>query len=88
MAYSIKEQLIKEYISNVNFKKKWSYKQILSDLSKFLGETPGFDVKYVNDVMLNEDTGDAVEIKRLQNIIITFTSDLNDKLTTTTIQID
>jgi hypothetical protein len=88
MGYSIKEQLIKEYIAKVNFKKNWSYKTITTDLKKFLGEIPGFDVDYVNDVMMNEDTGDAVEIKRLQNVIITFVSDVDDNLTTIKIPVD
>lgn len=75
----MKEQLIKDYIAKINFKKDWNYNAIEEDMRKFLGERPSLDVTYVKDVMLNEVSGEAKEIKRIDRISIVFT-ETDDKI--------
>ena len=78
--YSLKEQAIREYIAKVNFKKDWSYSKIEEDMRKFLGERPSLDIEYVKDVMLNEVSGEAKEIKRISKLSVVF-KDLDNKVT-------
>lgn len=76
---SIKENLIKDYISNINFRSEdWGISQIKEDLRKFLGEEPGIDISWNKDAVLNEVTGEAKEISKVTNITIVFT-DTDDK---------
>ena len=76
--YSLKEEAIRNYIAKINFSKDWSYSKIEEDMRKFLGERPFLNVNYVKDVMLNEVSGEAKEIKKIDKISIIFT-DLDDK---------
>jgi hypothetical protein len=78
MYYSLKEQAIRDYISKVNFKTDWNYAKIEEDMRRFLGERPFLDVKWKKDVMLNEVSGEAKEIKALEKISVIFT-DLDEK---------
>ncbi len=79
MFYSLKEQAIRDYIAKINFKQDWNYKVIEENMRKFLGERPFLDVTYKKDVMLNEVSGEAKEIKTLEKISVIFT-DTDDKL--------
>ena len=87
MYYSLKEQAIRDYISKVNFKTDWNYAKIEEDMRRFLGERPFLDVQWKKDVMLNEVSGEAKEIKALEKISVIFT-DTDDKLKSVTILID
>jgi hypothetical protein len=76
---SLKEASIREYISNIDFKNDdWKLSKIKEDMRKFLGEEPGIDIIYRKDVMLNEDSQEAIEVKEVDKIQIVFT-DLDDK---------
>ena len=83
----MKEKLIRDYIAKINFKKDWNYKLIEEDMRRLLGERPSIEAIYVKDVMLNEVTGDAKEIKRLEKISVTFT-ETTDKYKQIDINID
>jgi hypothetical protein len=79
MFASMKEIAIKEYISKIDFKNDdWSINKIKEDMRRFLGEEPGIDVIYKKDIMLNEVTGKAHEIKDIDKVQIVFT-DTNDR---------
>ena len=70
---SMKEMSIREYISKINFKNDdWKLSNIKEDMRKFLGEEPGIDIIYAKDVMINEMTGSAHEIKKIQKVEIVF----------------
>lgn len=76
---SMKEMAIRDYISKINFKTDdWKLSQIKEDLRNFLGEEPGIDIIYNKDVMINEFSGEAFEVSRIDKISIVFT-DLDDK---------
>ena len=87
MFYSLKEQAIRDYLVKVNFKNNWNYKVIEEDMRKFLGERPSLQPTYTKDVMLNEVTSEAKEIKKLEKIAVIFT-DTDDKLKKIEILID
>lgn len=70
---SMKEMAIREYISQIDFKKDdWKLSKIKEDMRRFLGEEPGIDVIYKKDVMINEVTGKAQEIKDIDKVQIIF----------------
>lgn len=70
---SMKEMAIREYISHIDFKKDdWKLSKIKEEMRRFLGEEPGIDVLYKKDVMINEVTGNAQEIKDIDKIQIIF----------------
>lgn len=75
---SIKENLIREYILNTDWKSDWKLSHIKEDLRKFLGEEPGIDIIYKKDVMLNEATQLPEEVHELEKVLIVFT-DTDDK---------
>ena len=76
---SLKELAIREYISNIDFKRDdWKLSQIKEDMRRFLGEEPGIDIVYKKDVMVNEFTGEAKEFKDIDKVEIVFT-DTDDK---------
>ena len=76
---SMKEMAIREYISKIDFKNDdWSINKIKEDMRRFLGEEPGLDIIYKKDIMLNEVTGKAHEIKNIDKIQIVFT-DTDDR---------
>jgi hypothetical protein len=87
MFYSLKEQAIRDYIAKINFKQDWNYKVIEENMRKFLGERPFLDATYKKDVMLNEVSGEAKEIKTLEKISIIFT-DTDDSIKRIEILID
>lgn len=70
---SMKEMAIREYISRIDFKKDdWKISKIKEDMRNFLGEEPGVDVIYKKDVMINEVSGKAQEIKDIDKVQIIF----------------
>lgn len=76
---SVKEMSIREYISNIDFKRDdWKLSKIKEDMRRFLGEEPGIDIVYKKDVMINEVTGEAQEFKDINSVSIVF-FDLDDK---------
>lgn len=76
---SLKESFIKEYISQIDFKRDdWKLSKMKEDMRKFLGEEPGIDIIYKKDVMLNEFSGLPQEFKEIEKISIIFT-DLDNK---------
>lgn len=76
---SLKEMSIREYIERIDFNSPdWSINHIKEDMRRFLGEEPAIDVVYKKDVMLNEFTGKAQEVKAIDKIQIVFT-DTDDR---------
>jgi hypothetical protein len=70
---SMKEAAIRDYVSRIDFKNDdWKLSKIKEDMRKFLGEEPGIDVIYKKDVMINEVTGKAQEIKDIDKVQIIF----------------
>ncbi len=78
---SMKESSILQYVNNVDLKNDLSIKKIKQDLLNILGETPGIEINYQKDAFLNELTGEAQEVKKLNSIKITFT-DLDNNFKT------
>jgi hypothetical protein len=69
----MKEMAIREYISQIDFRKDdWKLSKIKEDMRRFLGEEPGIDIIYKKDVMINEVTGNAQEIKDIDKVQIIF----------------
>lgn len=76
----MKENAIRNYLSQIDFKRdNWSYRTIESDMQKFLGETPGVDVKYEKDVMVNETTGISKEYSKIVKVSVVYT-DTDNKI--------
>ncbi len=78
----MKEHLIRQYVSGIDFKSDWGVTRIKEDMKKFLGEEPSIDVVYKKDVMISEVTGIAkefVDVEKIQ-IVFTNTSDKFQKL--------
>lgn len=77
---NIKEKIVKDYISSINFKlDDWKYQEIEENLRQLLGERPTLDIKYQKDVMINEDSGEAIEYNRLNSVSVFFMDD-DDKI--------
>ncbi len=76
---TIKEMSVREYIERVDFTSPdWSIYKIKEEMRRFLGEESAIDVIYKKDVLLNEVTGKAQEVKAVDKIQIVFT-DLDDR---------
>lgn len=76
---TMKESAIRDYISNIDFKKDdWKLSTIKKDMRNFLGEEPGIDIFYKKDVLINEEKGITQEFKDIYKIEIVF-YDLDDK---------
>jgi hypothetical protein len=76
---SMKEESIRNYILSIDFNRDdWKLPQIKEEMRKFLGEEPGIDIIYKNDVIINEILGEAKEFKKIEKVEIVFT-DLDDK---------
>ena len=70
---SMKEDLIREYISNINFKSDdWKISEIEKNMRSFLGEEPGVSVAYRKDFRINEIIGKAQEVLEPDTIDIVF----------------
>lgn len=76
---SLKESFIREYITQIDFKRdNWKLSKMKEDMRKFLGEEPGIEVVYRKDVMINETTQEPVEFVDVDKIEIIFT-DLDNR---------
>ena len=70
---SMKEISIRDYISNIDFKRDdWKLSVMKEDMRKFLGEEPGIDIIYKKDVMINETTQEAQEYVDINKVQIVF----------------
>lgn len=73
MNSDMKENSIREYIKNIDFKRDdWDVNKIKQDMRSFLGEEPGIDVEYIKDVKVNENTNKSEEFLRPKSIKIVF----------------
>jgi hypothetical protein len=76
---SIRENLVLEYLSNVNFRQEdWSLSKIKADMKRFLGEEPAIDIAWEKDVVINEGSNESKEIEKVGSVKVIFTDD-NDK---------
>ena len=76
---SMKEMVIRDYISKIDFKNDdWKLSELKENMRVFLGEEPGIDVIYKKDVMVNEVSGESKEFVDVDRIQIVFT-DTDDK---------
>jgi len=70
---SIKEQSIKDFMTNYDFRDDdWSVNEIKQEMRSFLGEEPGIEVVYKKDVRLNESTRKSETFHNLKKIEIVF----------------
>ena len=70
---TLKESAIRDYISNIDFKRDdWKLSDIKRDMRKFLGEEPSIDIDYKNDILIDEIVGEAKSIKSLDKVSIVF----------------
>jgi len=71
----IKEQMIQEYIKNIDFKGDFSVVTIKKELKKILHEIPAVEIKYTKTKMVKEDKkGNKIETldEKVKSIIIAF----------------
>lgn len=68
-----KEQMIREYIMNVNFKGNFSVKQIKEDLRRIIKEVPGIDLKWNRDDIVSEVTGASKVVESVKSITVAIT---------------
>lgn len=80
--FQTKEQIITEYLGNIDFSGDWSYKTIQRELHKLIGEEPAINVKYEKDVYISELNSEAKEINRVDKIDIVFSPNLDRKVKT------
>lgn len=78
--FHTKEQIITNYINNVDFKGDWSYKKIKKDLKQMLGEEPAVDITYEKTAVLNEINSEAEEINVIKDISILFSPELDNSV--------
>jgi hypothetical protein len=72
---SIRESIIREYISGIDFKNDdWKLSVIKNDLKRALGEEPAVNITYKKDVMINE-SGESKEFLDVNKVEIVFTDD-------------
>ena len=78
--YSLKEQAIRNYISQINWKvDNWSYQKVEEDMKVFLGERPSLDISYQKDVMVNEVSGETKEFSKIEKVCVIYT-DTDDRI--------
>lgn len=71
----MKNQMIENYILQVDFKGEFSVSKIKNDLRAILHETPAVEVKYKKDKLVTEDLkGNRIETidEKVKSIIIAF----------------
>lgn len=70
---TLKESAIRDYISNIDFKRDdWKLYDMKRDMRRFLGEEPSIEIEYKNDVLIDEIVGEAKSIKSLDKVSIVF----------------
>ena len=86
--YSLKEQAIRNYISQINWKvDNWSYQKVEEDMKVFLCERPSLDISYQKDVMVNEVSGETKEFSKIEKVCVIYT-DTDDRIKKIEILID
>ena len=80
--FQTKEQIITEYLGNVDFNGDWSYRTIQRELHKLIGEEPAINVEYKKDVYISELNSEAKEINTVDKIDIVFSPDLDHTVKT------
>jgi len=84
----MREPIIRDYISKIDFKKgNWSNKQIKSDLKNLIGEEPGIKVNYTKDAVLNEINSEATEVTILDSLEIIYSPNMNNTVRRLTFKI-
>lgn len=79
MEFYTKEQIITNYISDIDFNKNdWSYRKIQEDLRRLIGEAPAINFNYQKDVILNELNSEAREVSVIKSIDVIYSPDLNE----------
>lgn len=74
----MREELISNFISGVNFSGEWSQKDIKEGLKKILGEEPAIKFNYTKDARINEVNSEAYEVNILESIDIMFSPQLDN----------
>ncbi len=77
----MKEQMIQNYILQVDFKGDFSVSRIKTDLKNILHETPAVEVKYKKDKIITEDlNGNSVEKvdEKVKSIVIAFSDGVDN----------
>jgi hypothetical protein len=70
----MKENIIREFLSGVNFRSEdWSLSDIKSRLRQYLGEEPGVDIHWKKDVLINELKGESTEVFAVEKVSVVFT---------------
>ena len=86
--FQTKEQIITQYMSNIDFSGDWSYKKIQEGLKRLIGEEPAINISYRKDVILNEFNSEAKEVKKIDKIDIIYSPDLDNKFKTLSFTIE
>jgi hypothetical protein len=69
----IKEEIIRDYISNVNFKSdKFSVIVMKEDLKRLLKEEPGIHIGWEKNKSMNEKTGQVVVVEKVGTVTVAF----------------
>lgn len=71
----MKEQIIMDYLSKIDFNKDWGVSLMKEDIYNLIGSKPAIDVKYKKDVFINENSGEAIEYMEVDSISIVFFDD-------------
>lgn len=75
----MKGELIRNYISTIDFRTEWDHNIIREDLKRILGEEPAIDVKWKRDVRINELRGKSEVFMEPETLDVIFT-DVDDKI--------
>jgi phage gp37-like protein len=75
-----KEQIITEYLSNVDFSGDWSYNKMQNDLRQMIGEAPAINITYKKDVQMNEINSEAKEIQVVDKIEVLYSPNLDQNI--------
>lgn len=77
---TIKDQTIREYLSNVDFRDDFSLKKIKQDLHRLLGEMPAIKLEYAKEKLFSERLGEQPRIvETVKSIVVTFSDGEEDK---------
>jgi hypothetical protein len=88
MEFQTKEQIITQYLGNIDFiKDDWNYRKMQEDLRKLIGEAPAINFNYKKEAVLNEFNSEATEISVVESVDIIYSPDLNEKCKTMSFKI-
>lgn len=77
----MKETIILEYLSKINFKGNFNVNDIKNELRQLLGETPALDIKWGKEPFINEDTNKS-DVRELVEEVKVVYLDLDNKFKT------